>query len=197
MKRALIVRVIKKDGTSYGGFKNSTTSGDIITAPDWNPNKECGHGIHGWLWGMGREGKEHAGDKIWQVCEVDLDTGINLDGKWKFPSVKVVYSGNQAEAMKLTLDGNIAHVKERAFATTSGNNSSAATSGKSSPAVCCGIDCKAKSGPYGYILLGYMDQEIVKFKGASVGCGDGSDGLLKADTWYHIYNKEICEFVDN
>lgn len=44
--RRLGLRVINADGTSYGGFKNSIKKGDIIKAPDYISNTQCGNGLH-------------------------------------------------------------------------------------------------------------------------------------------------------
>ncbi len=215
--KTLAVRVINADKTSYGGFVNATEPGAVIVAPDWDPEPTCGHGIHGWLWGIGRGGKEHAGDKIWQVVEVP-DDGVDLGGKWKWKQVTVVYSGNQAECMELTMEGRQKYIQEnsaastsgskssastsgsgssastsgaRSSASTSGNYSSASTSGDSSPAVCAGINCEACAGQHSFIALGYIDNDILKYK---VGFTGSEPGQLKAHTWYKLdQNNEFIE----
>jgi len=114
MKKTLAVRVINADKTSYGGFVNATKPGSVIVAPDWKPTKECGNGIHGWLWGIGRLSKPHFGNKIWQVVEVP-DDGVDLGGKWKWKWVKVVYSGSQAECMKRTMKGRQQYIQKKSI----------------------------------------------------------------------------------
>ncbi len=147
----LAVRVINADKTSgpNNNFVNSIEVGSVITAPDWDPKPECGNGIHGWLWGMGRSGKNHAGNKIWQVVEVP-DDGVNLGGKWKWKWVKVVYSGTQAEAMKLTMEGRQKYITENAAlnGSTSGLESSASTSGSESSASTSGFASSASTSGF-------------------------------------------------
>jgi hypothetical protein len=73
-------------------------------------------------------------------------------------------------------------------AATSGDNSSAATSGSCSPAVCAGICSRAKAGPWGCVALAWWNDKEYRseMRCARVGCGDGSDGLLKAGVWYRL-----------
>jgi hypothetical protein len=108
--KALAVRVINSDGTSYGGFENPTEIGEVVRPEKWVNDEECGNGIHCWPWGISRDGKEFAGDKIWQVVEI-LGESVMLDSKCKAESVKIVYSGNEAEAMRLTSGGRIAYLQ--------------------------------------------------------------------------------------
>ena len=48
---ALILRTCNADMTSYGGFRWPKSG--PVEAPDWEPTMECGHGLHGLLWGEG------------------------------------------------------------------------------------------------------------------------------------------------
>lgn len=44
----LVLRTCNSDMTGYGGFKWPESG--PVEAPDWNPVKSCGQGLHGWLW---------------------------------------------------------------------------------------------------------------------------------------------------
>lgn len=47
-KKRKFYRVLEGDGTTYGGFKNSTKRNGVTKAPDWdsNPGIDCGKGLH-------------------------------------------------------------------------------------------------------------------------------------------------------
>ena len=65
---------------------------------------------------------------------------------------------------------------------SSGDRSSAASSGSASAAVVTGHDGTVTCGPYGALVLAWWHQanQRAELRCARVGCGDGSDGLLKA-----------------
>lgn len=48
----LIIKCVGKGGETYGGFMWPLTVGATVEAPDWNPEPECGGGLHGWPWGL-------------------------------------------------------------------------------------------------------------------------------------------------
>lgn len=100
-KTVLVLRTCTKDMTSYNGFKWPTEG--QVEAPDWQPTKECGHGLHGWLWGSGNWELKIKGEKTkWLVLEVERESIIDLDGKVKFPrcTVKSVHD-HWPQAMKV------------------------------------------------------------------------------------------------
>jgi hypothetical protein len=41
-------------------------------------------------------------------------------------------------------------------------------------------------GPYGVIATGFRNRDRIEMRCAEVGCGDGSDGKLKAYVWYKL-----------
>ena len=79
---------------------------------------------------------------------------------------------------------------------TSGYSSSAATSGDCSPAICSGLNSKAKAGKYSCIALAWWNdaEKRGEMRCAETGCGDGSDGKLKAEVWYKL--NESGQFVE-
>ena len=100
----LVIRTCNSDYTSYNGFKWPKLG--HVCAPDWEPTYECGHGLHGLLWGAGGTGYLSGGDNaIWQVIKVrkaDLlfGQGVLID-KCKFKEGFVVYSGNRLGAVSM------------------------------------------------------------------------------------------------
>ena len=99
--KAMVLRVCAADGSSYGGFKWPLTVGAEVVAPDWKDNRECGNGLHGWLFGQGdlscADYWQHEGAQ-WLVVEVDSDSLIELGGKVKFPRGVVRFAGDKKSA---------------------------------------------------------------------------------------------------
>ena len=72
-----------------------------VACKDWKPDAECGHGLHGLLWGEG-DGSLIAcgGDTKWLVVEVLASEIVDLKGKVKFPRGRVVFCGTPDDAGK-------------------------------------------------------------------------------------------------
>lgn len=101
---SLVLKAIDHNYQSYGGFQYPTTVGSVVIAPDWVPKPGCGNGLHGWLWGQGAAAAvwddvifKHP-DTKWLVLEVETDTIIDLGGKVKFPSAKILFIGDKTAA---------------------------------------------------------------------------------------------------
>ena len=94
---ALVLRTCNADMTSHSGFKWPESG--PISAPDWKPTKECGNGLHGFMWGEG-DGALASWDATakWLVVSVDTASVIDLGGKVKFPRGEVVFCGDRAGA---------------------------------------------------------------------------------------------------
>jgi hypothetical protein len=92
----LFLRTTDRDGKSYNGFQWPMEVGAIVTAPDWEPTAECGNGLHGLLDGLG-DGSHllFDADAIWWI--VEADDAIDLQGKHKFQSCRVVAFGPRHE----------------------------------------------------------------------------------------------------
>lgn len=104
-KPALVLRICNPDGGSHNNFKWPMKG--PVSCPDWEESKSCGHGLHGWLNGEGSSSAAnsflfHMRDAIWMVVEVPAY--VDLDGKVKFPSGNVIFSGNQKEATQYLED---------------------------------------------------------------------------------------------
>ena len=96
----LVLRTCAADGTSSHGFAWPTSG--PVEALDWQNTEECGHGLHGWLWGCGDWSLKVKADKLlWLVVEVQKAVIVDLGGKVKFPKGVVVGSfGAWNDAMK-------------------------------------------------------------------------------------------------
>jgi hypothetical protein len=96
----LVLRTCEADMTAHGGFKWPESG--RVSAPDFDPHPSCGAGLHGLKWGEG-DGDllcwaEGAKWLVVEVAEMDI---VELNGKIKFPSGKVVYCGNREGATQL------------------------------------------------------------------------------------------------
>ena len=71
---------------------------------------------------------------------------------------------------------------------STGDSSASSATGDRSASVCTGLKSKAMAGKYGCIALAWWNE--VERRGemrcAETGCGDGSDGKLKAEVWYRL-----------
>ncbi|MFO0801434.1 MAG: hypothetical protein U0804_28545 [Gemmataceae bacterium] len=141
---AVMVCVLRSTGAdrkSKNGFVWPTFG--PVECPDWKPTTECGHGLHGLLWGIGDWSLCRTTDPnaVWQVVEVDAAALVDLDGKVKFPRGEVIYSGTLAGALALTSKRHFEVLKEKAVkdgAATTGDGAPAATTGDYAPAATTG-----------------------------------------------------------
>ena len=98
MTKHLILRTCNADMQSYNGFQWPRSG--PVTAPDWNPKEECGHGLHGFLRGEGESGlADWRSGALWIVAEVE--TFVDLGGKVKFPTAEVIFVGSRLDATAL------------------------------------------------------------------------------------------------
>ena len=98
---SLVLRVCRPDMTAYGGFVWPSEVGATVEAPDWRNDNDCGHGLHGWLYGQGDHGCANhwatEGAK-WLVLEVESSSIVVLGGKCKFPRATVRFVGEKHDA---------------------------------------------------------------------------------------------------
>jgi len=74
----------------------------VVNCPDWKGTKECGNGLHGWLWGEGDAGLRCGeSDAKWLVVCVEESKIINLTDKVKFPSCEVLFCGELKDAVSI------------------------------------------------------------------------------------------------
>ena len=77
---------------------------------------------------------------------------------------------------------------DRSASSATGHSSASSATGDSSAAICTGLYSKTMAGKYSCIALAWWNERKsrVEMRCAETGCGDGSDGKLKADAWYQL-----------
>ena len=97
MSRALVLRTCNPDMTSYNGFVWPESG--PVECPDWVPTKECGSGLHGFLWGEGNSNLANwAEDAKWLVFSAEESEIIDLGGKIKCRRPVVEFCGDRYSA---------------------------------------------------------------------------------------------------
>jgi hypothetical protein len=130
---ALFLRTTDKDGKSHGGFQWPLEVGAIVTAPDWDATPKCGNGLHGLLNGEGEVSHlSDTPDAIWWI--VEADDAIDLGGKHKFQSCKVVSFGRREEVtpqLRKMTGGAVHYLTETGgdYATLTGGDGATLTGG--------------------------------------------------------------------
>lgn len=85
----LILRTCAADLTSHGGFQ--WKSSGVVVAPDWDPEPECGGGLHGLLNGQGDAGLLNwSPDAVWIVAKPGREL-VDLGEKVKCKRATVIY----------------------------------------------------------------------------------------------------------
>ena len=179
--RKLALRTCNQDGTSYGGFQWPLEVGAKVSAPDWNPEPECGNGLHGLLWGAGYCFLLNCldPDRVWMVVEVE--DYVDFEGKIKFPECIIRYIGDRDGAVEMIQkeappecmvnfarktvgENQIAAVGDYGTAiagfggTAIAGGNGTATAGDLGVAIAGGRG-KATAGSHGRILINYFDSE--------------------------------------
>lgn len=107
---ALMLRKVPRDMRGRNNFLYPKEG--RVTAPDWKPTKQCGHGLHGYLWGKGDASASmpshiaydsHGKWLVIKVLEKHV-VGIKEDSydsyysKYKFKTGVVVFCGTRKAA---------------------------------------------------------------------------------------------------
>jgi hypothetical protein len=96
----LLLKTVNADGAAYRGFQWPRT-GEVV-APDWNPDPDCGGGLHGLLRGCGdASALSNYSGAIWIVFAARESEVVEFDGKAKAPRGRVVYYGERQRAIDL------------------------------------------------------------------------------------------------
>ena len=188
--KVLVVRQCAHDGSSSHDFVWPKSG--PVTCPDWESHNKCGNGLHGWPWGLALgDGSCQNYDWLWLVVAVDPKDVIDVEdvqGKVKFKQGEVIFAGEWWKVMKLTEEGRVAWIHQAAQgqSATSGDSSSAASTGKSSVAVCSGIGSRAKAGEYGAIALAWWNEKQHWSEMRCARVVNGKNGTLKPGVWYRL-----------
>ena len=213
--KVLVLRTCDANQCSRSGRFQWATIGETTTAPDWLPARECGNGLHGWLWGSGDWSlKEKGKDVLWLVIEVDAKKVVDLDGKVKFPSGKTLAvektwnaamgfirgyaSLPQREQVATGDSGHASATGDYGHASATGNYGHASATGDYGHAsatgdygwAVAGYSGKVKAGKDGCVTIAYHDGKRMRVVLGYV----GEDGI-KADTVYCVENGKLKEVV--
>jgi len=107
----LIVRCFKdKTLRSKGDFQYPSTIGSVVKPTSWNRKKECGGGLHGWLFGVGSRnsapyGCENPGR--WMLLKAKKNHVVDLGGKVKCKEAVIIGIGSYNEIKIATLQNMI------------------------------------------------------------------------------------------
>ncbi len=189
---ALVLRTCSEDMTSKNEFKWPQV-GEVATAPDWNPNNECGFGLHGWLYGQGNHSCSSFLNSTakWLVVEVEESGIIMLGGKCKFESGTVRFVGdmlgatqylaaNEPRSASVAIIGATLTVGQNqsatvgALGTATAGDRGTATAGDSGTAT-AGYSGTATAGAKGEIRIKYYDYKNERYRTKSGYVGE--DGI--------------------
>ena len=208
----LVLRTCNADGSSYGGFMWPLEVGAIATAPDWNPSSECGGGLHGWMWGCGDWSLKAQSSEIrWIVLEVAKSSIVDLGGKVKFPTCKIVsihadwagamavirrIGGLKFEASATGRYGHASATGDAGHASATGHAGHASATGRYGHASATGYDGHASAGQNGrsrsaeggIISILWHDGKRPRIAVGYI----GEDGI-KPNTWYEVVNGKLTE----
>ena len=175
--KVLVLRTCNADRTSRDGFQWPEVGG-TATAPDWDPdpNRACGGGLHGLLWGCGDAGLL-SGDStaLWQVVSVKVKDIANPDApdKVRFRTGKVVFEGDRDGATSYLL-ANGAAGRPVVYAKHTAGDYGTATAGDDGTAT-AGYYGTATAGYYGTIVIKWWDDNATRYR-LTVGY-PGEDGI--------------------
>ena len=107
-----------------------------------------------------------------------ITSGIKFFFSRKYKKGSSKHSTGDSSASSATGDSSAS--------SATGYGSASSATGDASAAVCTGINSRVMAGKYGVVALAWWNEgeERVEMRCAETGCGDGSDGKLKANAWY-------------
>ena len=162
-KTVLVTRFVRQDMSAYNGFVWPESG--PVECPDWQPVKQCGNGLHGWLHGKGTGDSwdRKDGDRMLVVEILESDV-IELDGKVKFPRGTVVHCGDpQSVSAYMAKKGH-----------TEGLVEGTATAGEGGTAT---------AGEGGQILLRWWQESTQRWRTTIAYVGEND---IKANTPYKV-----------
>jgi hypothetical protein len=191
----LFLRTCNADGTSHNRFQWNLEIGGITESPDWNPEPECGGGLHGLLHGKGYGGYLNWNDDaLWMVCDA-LGPIVDIDEKIKTSKAKTLFIGNRKGATdfliasgcnpvevvgafiiggdySIVTGGNWSTVTGGDYSTVTGGVRSTVTGGAGST-VTGGVDSTVTGGDYSTVTGG-VDSTVIGGVDSTVTGGDYS-----------------------
>ncbi len=211
----LVLRTCNADMSSAHDPKFVYPKAGPVEAKDWDPNpdRDCGGGLHGLLWGNGDWSLLSNGhDAVWMIVSVNPDDGlVTSASKCRFRKGEVIYCGDRVGATMRILCSPEAMARAQrdaaewakknntpaaassgngSTAASSGDYSTAASSGKAGIAAAIGSGTKAKAGEKGLLIVTYWDETAERYRAL---VGEVGIGGIKADTWYEARDGKLAE----
>jgi hypothetical protein len=164
-----VLRTVKADLTAYNGFVWPRSG--PVSCPDWDPEPECGNGLHGLAQGEGSSSLfSSEPDVLWMVVRVRTSEMVKTDnGKVKFPRGTVIYVGDILGATNLIKKKHPA--SKCVFAHHVVPDKGVAISGDEGTST-SGYAGTSTSGDYGTSISGYGGISISGYSGTSTS-GEG------------------------
>ena len=183
-----ILRTCAADLTSYGGFQWPEKG--FVEAPDWDPEPECGGGLHGFLNGAGGGGylTDWSPNAKWLVVRIKKGEFVDLGGeKVKFPWGEVIFCGSRFDATNFiarfvpegtaiigrTFEGKNAVVGD--WGTASAGDEGTATAGDEGTAT-AGDEGTAIAGDWGTAIAGIDGTASAGYEGTAI-AGNGGRAI--------------------
>ena len=158
----LVLRCCRHDFTSRDGFQWKKKG--TVTAPDWEHRPYCGNGLHGWKHGEGDHSVwEHYESDVWMVLAVKTKSIVELDGKVKFPTCRVLFTGKREVATALIKEHYPAARVIYGTATAGENGT-------------------ATAGNYGTATAGYNGTATAGYNGTATA---GENGIIQIKLYDH------------
>ena len=156
------------------GFHSCENPIDIFKY--YNPGKNVFHVVE-----VSGEIARHEEDSKVASSEIKIGVAINLHDL-------IGASVNFMFARKYIKKTSKHSTGDRSASSATGDSSASSATGDSSASVCTGLHSKAMAGKYGCISLAWWNkkEERGEMRCAETGCGDGSDGKLKAEVFYSL-----------
>ena len=149
-----------------------------------------GESVYHQVTGGGQLDLTHADDSKIACSEITIGASLSLHDLIG-TGLKFFFSRKYEETTSKHSDGNSSASSATGNSSASsatGNRSASSATGDASAAVVTGLDSKAMAGKFGCIALAFWNEndECCEMRCAETGCGDGSDGKLKAEVWYRL-----------
>ena len=192
--------------TSYDGF-TWPEIGPVECPPPhadfplrhWDPDPQCGNGLHGFLRGTGDASLANRGhESVWLVVEVKSDEVVDLEGKIKVPRGHVLFSGERLRALEIM--AKLGHLDDgHIFGIVTAGDYGTATAGDYGTAT-AGNDGTATAGNGGTATAGYGGTATAGDRGTAT-AGDrgtataGDHGIMQIKWWDGNRNRISTAYV--
>lgn len=123
--KVLILKCIRKDRTSFRGFKYPAI-GKSVEPEKWDASPTCGNGLHGWPWGVGigHGYTPNAIDDLWIILEAhpdDVVGPLDYSVKCKCRIATIIDEGSLAYCLDKLSSGVVSYANKNLKYSSRGN----------------------------------------------------------------------------